>query len=47
MVIEVNDNPNLDCGIEDAPLRRQPYERIMSVFLTRMEAPVTARAASE
>jgi glutathione synthase/RimK-type ligase-like ATP-grasp enzyme len=47
VVIEVNDNPNVDAGIEDALLGRQLYERIMSVFLTRMEARVTARSASE
>ncbi|MDR5902380.1 RimK family protein [Halomonas icarae] len=40
VVIEVNDNPNIDAGIEDAVLGRGLYERIMSVFLSRMEALV-------
>ncbi|MBA2779230.1 RimK family protein [Billgrantia kenyensis] len=47
VVIEVNDNPNVDAGIEDAVLGRELYERIMAVFLARMEARVTARSASE
>ncbi|MGM0785098.1 MAG: RimK family protein [Pseudomonadota bacterium] len=38
VVIEVNDNPNVDAGIEDARLGRALYERIMGVFLARMEA---------
>lgn len=37
-VIEVNDNPNLDAGVEDAVLREELYRRIMSVFLQRIEA---------
>lgn len=40
VVIEVNDNPNVDAGIEDAVLGRALYERIMAVFLARMEACV-------
>jgi glutathione synthase/RimK-type ligase-like ATP-grasp enzyme len=36
-VIEVNDNPNLDAGIEDAILREELYRRVMSVFLARIE----------
>ncbi|MDI5934819.1 RimK family protein [Halomonas kalidii] len=40
VVIEVNDNPNVDAGIEDAVLGRALYERIMGVFLARMEARV-------
>ncbi|WP_019215141.1 ATP-grasp domain-containing protein [Legionella tunisiensis] len=31
-VIEVNDNPNIDCGIEDKILGDSLYEHIMSVF---------------
>ncbi|UYG08551.1 RimK family protein [Halomonas sp. M4R1S46] len=38
LVIEVNDNPNVDAGIEDAVLGPALYERIMAVFLSRMEA---------
>lgn len=36
-VIEVNDNPNLDAGVEDAILRDELYLRIMGVFLSRIE----------
>jgi glutathione synthase/RimK-type ligase-like ATP-grasp enzyme len=37
-VIEVNDNPNLDSGVEDLILKDELYLRIMRVFLDRMEA---------
>jgi glutathione synthase/RimK-type ligase-like ATP-grasp enzyme len=37
-VIEVNDNPSLDAGVEDKMLRDFLYERIMEVFLKRLEA---------
>jgi glutathione synthase/RimK-type ligase-like ATP-grasp enzyme len=37
-VIEINDNPNLDAGVEDAILGADLYERIMNVFLSRVEA---------
>ncbi|MGE4535151.1 RimK family protein [Halomonas sp.] len=40
VVIEVNDNPNVDAGIEDSVLGRGLYERIMGVFLSRLEAQV-------
>lgn len=36
-VIEVNDNPNLDAGNEDAILKDELYRRIMAVFLKRIE----------
>lgn len=36
-VIEVNDNPNLEAGIEDQVLKDELYHRIMSVFLRRLE----------
>ncbi|STX44196.1 Glutathione synthase/Ribosomal protein S6 modification enzyme (glutaminyl transferase) [Legionella donaldsonii] len=35
-VIEVNDNPNIDCGIEDKILGDSLYEHIMGVFLQRI-----------
>ncbi|MGQ7247785.1 RimK family protein [Halomonas sp. V046] len=38
LVIEVNDNPNIDAGIEDAVLGAELYDRVMAVFLARMEA---------
>ncbi len=36
-VIEVNDNPSIDCGIEDEVIRKQLYHRVMHTFLTRLE----------
>lgn len=35
-VIEVNDNPNIDFGIEDSVLGASLYEQIMNVFLQRI-----------
>jgi glutathione synthase/RimK-type ligase-like ATP-grasp enzyme len=37
VVIEVNDNPNIDAGIEDAVLGEELYVTIMEEFLRRME----------
>ena len=36
-VIEVNDNPNIESGIEDAILRDELYRRLADVFLRRIE----------
>lgn len=36
-LIEVNDNPNIDAGVEDQVLKNELYTRIMAVFLRRME----------
>ncbi len=36
-IIEVNDNPNLDTGTEDTHLKDELYERIMQVFLARIQ----------
>lgn len=36
-VIEVNDNPNIDAGIEDAVLKDQLYTIIMEEFIRRVE----------
>ena len=36
-VIEVNDNPSIDAGVEDKILNRTLYERIMDVFFRRLE----------
>ena len=36
-VIEVNDNPNIDAGIEDAVMKDALYREIMGVFLKRIE----------
>ena len=37
-VIEVNDNPNIDHGIEDKFLGDELYLRIMDTLLKRMES---------
>jgi glutathione synthase/RimK-type ligase-like ATP-grasp enzyme len=37
VVIEVNDNPSIDAGVEDAHLGDELYSRIMQEFLRRME----------
>jgi glutathione synthase/RimK-type ligase-like ATP-grasp enzyme len=36
-VVEVNDNPNIDAGVEDAILKDELYERIIEGFLKRIE----------
>ncbi|MEX0711860.1 MAG: RimK family protein [Pirellulales bacterium] len=36
-VIEVNDNPNIDAGVEDDFLREELYSRIMDTFVDRIE----------
>lgn len=41
-VIEVNDNPSLEGGIEDGVLKDELYLRIMRVFLKRIEARKSA-----
>ncbi|MBN8414469.1 RimK family protein [Halomonas denitrificans] len=38
LVIEVNDNPNIDAGIEDNVLGDALYDRLLDVFARRMEA---------
>jgi len=37
VVIEVNDNPSVDAGVEDAHLGSELYLRVMQEFLRRME----------
>lgn len=37
VVIEVNDNPSIDSGVEDGKLGKQLYRDIMAEFLRRME----------
>ena len=37
-VIEVNDNPNVDFGVEDLVLRELLYRRIMEYFVKRLES---------
>jgi glutathione synthase/RimK-type ligase-like ATP-grasp enzyme len=38
MLVEVNDNPNVDHGVEDAILGDELYRRIMKAFRVRVEA---------
>jgi glutathione synthase/RimK-type ligase-like ATP-grasp enzyme len=38
LVIEINDNPNLDAGFEDAVLGDELYLAVMRYFLARLEA---------
>jgi len=37
VIIEVNDNPSIDAGVEDAYLGEDLYRRIMAEFLRRLE----------
>ncbi|WP_101757117.1 RimK family protein [Oceanicoccus sp. KOV_DT_Chl] len=37
-VLEVNDNPSIDCGVEDKYLGEELYMQIMSEFLRRLES---------
>ena len=37
LVIEVNDNPNLDAGTEDAVLGNALYQRVLQAFVQRLE----------
>jgi glutathione synthase/RimK-type ligase-like ATP-grasp enzyme len=45
-LIEVNDNPNIDVGVEDAILRDELYNRIMELFLDRIERAKAGLVAS-
>lgn len=38
-VIEVNDNPNLESGVEDAVLKEELYRRLLAEFVRRLEQP--------
>lgn len=38
VVIEVNDNPNIDAGVEDAAIGQLLYDRIMQHFFWKLEA---------
>jgi glutathione synthase/RimK-type ligase-like ATP-grasp enzyme len=37
-VIEINDNPNIDSGLEDKILKDKLYAKIMEVFLNKIKA---------
>lgn len=36
-VIEVNDNPSIDCGVEDKVLKDQLYDTVMKIFYERVK----------
>lgn len=38
LVMEINDNPNLDAGVEDEVLQDELYLKVMRVFLKRLES---------
>jgi len=38
VLIEINDNPNLEAGVEDGAEKDRPYEAIVDCFLRRIEA---------
>ena len=42
-VIEINDNPSIDAGVEDKLLRDSLYERIIDWFQRRLEARLVGR----
>ncbi|MDR3229302.1 MAG: RimK family protein [Puniceicoccales bacterium] len=42
-VVEVNDNPSIDAGVEDSILRETLYERVMEYFLRRLEQVTDGR----
>jgi glutathione synthase/RimK-type ligase-like ATP-grasp enzyme len=44
VVIEVNDNPNIETGVEDLILKDELYRRVMASFLRRLEAMTEARS---
>jgi glutathione synthase/RimK-type ligase-like ATP-grasp enzyme len=46
VVIEVNDNPNIDRGVEDTLLGEELYRTLMAEFERRLEARAQQRAAS-
>jgi glutathione synthase/RimK-type ligase-like ATP-grasp enzyme len=43
VLMEINDNPNVDSGVEDAVLGDELYARIMKVFRTRVDAGKQSR----
>ncbi|WP_439185072.1 GNAT family N-acetyltransferase [Carboxylicivirga taeanensis] len=42
-VVEVNDNPNIDAGVEDAVLKEQLYEQLVDSFINRIELAKNVR----
>ena len=46
VLIEINDNPNLDAGFEDAADRDRPYEALVAAFRRRIEESYRQGAAA-
>ncbi len=42
-VIEINDNPSIDAGVEDAVLKDKLYDAVMETFLRRLERSKEAK----
>ena len=42
-MIEVNDNPNIDYGVEDLVLKEQIYRRIMEYFVRKLDEQTRAK----
>jgi glutathione synthase/RimK-type ligase-like ATP-grasp enzyme len=42
-VIEVNDNPNVDWGVEDLVLKEEIYRRIMAYFVKKLDVQTRMR----
>jgi len=42
MVVEINDNPSIDSGVEDKVLKGRLYSAVMEEFFRRMELKATA-----
>jgi glutathione synthase/RimK-type ligase-like ATP-grasp enzyme len=47
VVVEVNDNPNIDSGVEDAVLGDELYRRIISDFIRRIRDATAARQSAD
>ena len=46
-VIEINDNPNIDAGIEDAILGDLLYRKLLEHLLRQFEAPALENAVAD
>jgi len=44
MVMEVNDNPSIEAGVEDAVIKKELYRAVMRVFRERLDARGQSRA---
>jgi glutathione synthase/RimK-type ligase-like ATP-grasp enzyme len=47
VLMEINDNPNVDRGVEDAILGDELYDRIMRVLRARVDAGKQLKPAAE